>query len=251
MYDSILLKSLTLVLPHGIYEGDVYIEKGKISDIAPSISKSADLVIQEQGLTLLPGCIDPHVHFRDPGATHKEDLYTGSKAAVSGGVTSFFDMPNTSPSATNRQTVEEKKQRASQVSLANYNFFIGATNTNLNELNSIENVPGIKIYVGSSTGSLLVNETDILDQLFQQSSKLIAVHSEDEAMIQENLKKYADSKNVTDHMHIRSAQGALICTKKLAELALKHDTRLHICHLTTTDEVDYLKQTQCVSFNLY
>ncbi len=242
MHESILFKNIDLVLPTGIFQGDVLVEEGKIKQYGPSISKGADLIINESGLTLLPGGIDPHVHFRDPGATHKESIASGSRAAAAGGMTSFFDMPNTKPSTTTCETLMQKKKLASETSLINYNFFIGATSENCNDLKQVSNVPGIKIYVGSSTGSLLVDQADALHTIFSQTDKLIAVHSEDEAMIQEKQQEYQGSTSVWDHEKIRSAEGALVCTKRLVELALKTNTRLHICHLTTKQEVAYLEQ---------
>ena len=241
MIESTLFKDIEIVTPNGVHQGDLLIKEGKIAAIEPVINETAEEVIQETGLTILPGVIDPHVHFRDPGATHKEDLESGSKAAASGGVTSFFDMPNTNPATISVEAMQAKKDYASTTSLVNYNFFIGATADNLRELQDVENVPGIKIYVGSSTGSLLVDQDEILDQIFRDTSKLIAVHSEDEAMIQEKMKEFKGSTNVLDHEKIRSAEGALKCTQFLCELALKHKHRLHICHLTTKQEVEYLK----------
>ncbi len=241
MVESILFKDIEIVTPDGVFQGDVLIKNGKFAAIEPHISESAEVVIHEAGLTLLPGVIDPHVHFRDPGATHKETIETGSHAAAAGGVTSFFDMPNTNPATISRETMATKKLHASKTSLVNYNFFIGATADNLNELMSVENVPGIKIYVGSSTGSLLVDDSDSLESIFSKTKKIIAVHSEDEAMIQEKKELYSNSLDVLDHEKIRSAEGALKSTIRLCDLAIKYQHRLHICHLTTKQEVDYLK----------
>jgi len=241
MIESLLIKGVQLVLPTGLFEGDVFVQNGRIADIGPSLSHAAELTIDEQGLCLIPGGIDPHVHFREPGATHKESLYTGSKAAVSGGITSFFDMPNTSPSTTTLEALDAKKKIASDTSLANYNFFIGASGDNLDALIAATDVPGIKIYVGSSTGSLLVDTIELLRPIFEQTSLPIAVHSEDEALVQENYRKYAGSTDVMDHLNIRSTEAAIRCTKQLVSLALECNKRLHVCHLTTKDEAEYLK----------
>ncbi len=242
MIESVLFKKVDIVFPTDIFSGDVLVENGKIVEIGPSISKEAELVIKDTGLTLMAGVIDPHVHFRDPGATHKEDIASGSTAAAAGGVTTFFDMPNTSPSTTSIAEMEKKKAHAALNSLVNYNFFIGATQNNLDDLKRVTNVPGIKIYVGSSTGTLLVNQYENLNRIFEETHHIIAVHSEDEEMIQERLEKYKGSNNILDHEKIRSAEGAVKCTKMLIQLAQRHQHRLHICHLTTSDEVDILRQ---------
>lgn len=241
MLESILLKDIEIITPTDSYHGDMLVKNGKIAAIEPNINASAEYVIKEKGLTVIPGVIDPHVHFRDPGATHKEDIASGSHAAASGGVTTFFDMPNTNPATITREAMAQKKAHAATQSSVNYNFYIGATADNLSELQTVENVPGIKIYVGSSTGSLLVDQADALERIFSETDKIIAVHSEDEAMFRQKLSEYSNSTNVKDHEFIRSAEGALKCTKMLCELAIKHNHRLHICHLTTKEEVDYLR----------
>ena len=241
MVESTLIKNVDIVFLDQILKGDILIKDGKIAKIAASLSDNAEVVLNESGLTLFAGNIDPHVHFRDPGATYKEDINSGSIAAASGGVTSFFDMPNTSPSTTTIEALEAKKEHAKQNSIVNYNFFIGATHDNLNHLKEAQNVPGIKIYVGSSTGELLVDNKSELEQIFTQTKHPIAVHSEDEQMIQERLQIYKESTNVLDHEKIRSAEGALKCTKMLVDLAQKTNHHLHICHLTTKQEVELLR----------
>ena len=242
MVESTLIKNVDIVFLDQLLKGDILIKDGKIAKIASSLSDNAEVVLNESGLTLFAGNIDPHVHFRDPGATHKEDINSGSIAAASGGITSFFDMPNTSPSTTTIEALEAKKEYAKQNSIVNYNFFIGATHDNLNHLKDVQNVPGIKIYVGSSTGELLVDNKSELEQIFTQTKHPIAVHSEDEQMIQERLQTYKGSTNVLDHEKIRSAEGALKCTKMLVDLAQKTNHHLHICHLTTKQEVDLLRR---------
>ncbi|MEK9727208.1 MAG: dihydroorotase [Candidatus Margulisiibacteriota bacterium] len=240
MLDSILFKNMQLVLPNDVVQGDLLVKNGRILKIEPVINDSAEIVIKEPGLTLMAGVIDSHVHFREPGSTHKESIETGSKAAVSGGVTTFFDMPNTSPATISVDALNLKKQRASETSYANYNFFIGATLDNLDELIKAENCPGIKIFMGSSTGNMLVDDSTVLDQIFKHANKPIAIHSEDEAMVRANMEKYKGSTNVSDHMNIRSPEAALACTKRAVALAKKYQQRLHILHLTTAEEVDWL-----------
>ena len=240
MTDSILFKSVQLVLPSGIREGDVLVKNGKIFALDWVLNVPAEVTIHEPGLMLMPGCLDPHVHFREPGATWKESIYTGSRAAVSGGVTSFFDMPNTSPPAITVERIEEKKAIAAATSLANYNFFIGATTENLDACIAVENVPGIKIFVGSSTGDLLVEHPADLERLFASGNRLIAVHSESEQMIRDAKSRYAGSTDVSDHCRMRPPEAALASTRFLVGLAKKYERRLHICHLTTQEEAEFL-----------
>lgn len=227
-------------MPEGFREGDVYVESGKIVEVGPSISRSAEVVVQEKGLALLPGVIDPHVHFRDPGLTWKEDLESGSRAAAAGGVTSFFDMPNTHPSTTTVALMAEKKKLAAQKSLVNYNFFIGATADNIDELNSVENVPGVKLYMGPSTGELLVDDNHVISQLFHQCRALIAIHAEDGQLISQNKTKYSGSTDVHLHPLIRSAEAAQKATQTAISLSKKMNKRIHICHVTTLQEAEML-----------
>ena len=241
MIESILIKAIDIVFEDAVKNGDIYIENGKIIDIGPYLNYSAEKEINGKGLTALPGVIDPHVHFREPGAEWKETIYSGSKAAVSGGVTSFFDMPNTKPSCITEKTIQQKKEIASASSLINYNFFIGATHTNLEELNKTENIPGIKIFMGSSTGNLLVDDMESLTSIFSTGSRLIAIHSEDEPTIKKNEERTDLPDNVFAHNMIRTPEAAVKCTNKATQLALKHNRRLHICHVTTKDEVDILR----------
>jgi len=240
MIESLLIKSVDIVTPEQTLTGDIYIKDGKIVDIGPSLSYPAEKTIQDSGLTALAGGIDPHVHFRDPGAEHKEDLYTGSRSAAAGGITAFFDMPNTSPSTTTLDAMAAKKQLAKEKSIVNYNFFIGATRDNLKDCLEVENVPGIKIYVGSSTGSLLVDDAASLREYFSKTNKLIAIHSEDEDILNQNYERFSGSTDVHDHYKIRSVEAALTCTTFLTKLAIEYNTRLHVCHLTSKDELEFL-----------
>ena len=240
MLDSVLFKSIQLVLPTDVVTGDLLVKNGQIAKIEPNITDSAELVINESGLTLMPGVIDSHVHFREPGATHKETIQSGSKAAVSGGVTTFFDMPNNTPATVTVDALNAKKARASESSYANYNFYIGATLDNLDELIRADNCPGIKIFMGSSTGNMLVDDANVLDEIFKHANKPIVIHSEDETMVRSNMDKFKGSNDAADHMNIRTPEAALACTKRAVELAKKHQQRLHILHLTTAEEVDWL-----------
>lgn len=238
--ESILFKQIPFIRNKEEWVGDVLVKHGKIVDIAPSLPEHAEVIVKEKGLTLIPGCIDPHVHFRDPGVTHKESIYTGSKAAAAGGITSFFDMPNTKPATISREALAEKKKLAAQTSLINYNFFIGATFDNVDEVNKAENIPGVKIFVGSSTGNMLVDKQEILERFFGTGKHLIAVHSEDEATILENKERIGATTNLHDHYKIRSVEAAIKCTRQVVALADKYKRRLHICHLTTQEEAEFL-----------
>ncbi len=243
MIESVLIKKSAIVLPDGtLREGDILIENGKITQLGPSLNVSAEQVIEETGLVVMPGVIDPHVHFRDPGSPQKETIETGSKAAAAGGVTSFLDMPNTTPLATTQHEIDKKHDIASKTSLINYGFYIGATTDNLDELRRVHGVAGIKIFMGSSTGSLLVATEKDLDPIFSETSHLIAVHAEDEAMVLDNKRKFEGSTSVFDHTKIRTPEAALKATQLAVSLSEKHKKRLHICHLTTQEETEFLRQ---------
>jgi dihydroorotase len=244
MIESILFKNVQILTASGQKQGDVYVLNGKIVAVQPVLNVAAECVIQDKGLTLMPGVFDPHVHFREPGFPEKETIYSGSKAAVRGGVTSFFEMPNTNPPTIDAKTVAQKKAIAAETSLANYNFFIGATTTNCEALNQVENVPGIKIFVGSSTGNMCVDDQTLLELIFSSGNRLIAVHSEDEATIQKNRLQFKDTQNVDDHYRIRDVNAAMIATKRVVALANRFKRRLHICHLTTGEEAEYLAQCE-------
>ena len=241
MLESVLFRNIEIVSGESIKTGDVLVKDGKIAEVGWDLPRHAELIVEDSGLTLMPGVIDPHVHLREPGATHKEDLESGSKAAASGGVTSFFDMPNTTPLTITSAAVAHKKQLASQKSIVNYNFYIGATVDNLDELNTCENIPGIKIFMGSSTGSLLVDRKEDLAHIFANGSRLIAVHAEDEAMVQANKQRYSESTDPADHLLIREDAAALKATKLAVSLADKYNRRLHILHLTTIEEALFLE----------
>ncbi len=241
MSTPILIKNARCVSSKGIVQQDVLLRAGKIVQLGGVSEAEAKHLIDGTHLYLLPGALDPQVHFRDPGLTWKEDLRTGSMAAASGGITSFFDMPNTKPSTISIEGMAERKRNAAQKCVVNYNFFIGATNTNLDVLNQVENVPGIKIFMGSSTGDLLVNDVNDLENIFGHGSRLIAVHAEDDDIINAAREKYKNSTNFNDHQFVRPAEAAMKATTLAVELAIKYQRRLHILHLTTSDEVSYLE----------
>ncbi len=239
---SILIKAATIVNENREYISDVLIKDGLIERIDTQIDATADKVINAEGLHLLPGCIDDQVHFREPGLTHKGDIYTESRAAVAGGITSFMEMPNTVPNTLTQDLLEQKYQIATHNSLANYSFYMGASNDNLEEVlkTDTNNVCGIKIFMGSSTGNMLVDNPITLDHIFAQSPMLIAVHCEDEATIKQNATQYKQTlgDNITIDMHpiIRSEEACYLSSSMAVELAKKHNTRLHILHISTARE---------------
>ena len=201
-------------------------------------------VIDAAGMLLIPGCIDDHVHFREPGLTHKADIASESRAAVAGGVTSYMDMPNTKPLTITAEALEEKFDIAARSSVANYSFFIGATNNNIDTLLSIDNkrVAGVKLFLGSSTGNMLVDESDVLHRLFRECRTLISVHSEDEAIIRERRAfytgRFGDDLSVFYHPLIRNAEACYVCTERAVELARRYGTRLHVAHISTARELE-------------
>lgn len=201
-------------------------------------------IINAEGLWLLPGVIDDQVHFREPGLTHKGDIYTESKAAVAGGVTSFMEMPNTKPQTTTVELLHDKFKIASQKSLANYSFYLGATNDNIDEITKVDprNVCGLKVFMGSSTGNMLVDNEDALEKIFRFSPTIITTHCEDEDTIRKNLEKYqglyGNNIDIKYHASIRSAEACYLSSAKAVRLAKRHGARLHILHLSTANELE-------------
>ncbi|WP_373057720.1 dihydroorotase [Zunongwangia sp. H14] len=242
---KVLIKNARIVNEGKIKEGDVFIEDGIIIEIADSISaKSPDVVIYDaEGNYLLPGLIDDQVHFREPGLTHKESIETGSRAAVAGGITSFIEMPNTLPQTTTIELLEEKFRLAQESSYANYSFMFGGTNTNLEEILKVnpKTTAALKLFLGSSTGNMLVDDDKVLEQIFSKSPLLIAAHCEDEAIIQKNLKecveRYGDDIPVELHPKIRSAEACYKSSSKAVALAKKTGARLHVFHVSTAKEI--------------
>lgn len=241
----ILIKNAKIVNEGTITEGDVLIENEFITEIASQISvKSSDWkIIDAEGNYLIPGMIDDQVHFREPGLTYKADIESESRAAVAGGITSYIEQPNTVPNATTQELLEQKYQIASEKSYANYSFMMGATNDNLEEVlkTNSKNVAGIKIFLGSSTGNMLVNNPEVLENIFSNTRMLIAVHCEDEATIKSNLEKYqkefGEDIPVEYHPKIRSEEACYLSSSKAIELAKKTGARLHIFHVSTAKEI--------------
>jgi len=244
---SLLIKNVIIVNEGNQFKGGVLIQDGRIKEIFKNDnypSTLADKIIDGQGKYLLPGVIDDQVHFREPGLTHKAEIYTEAKAAVAGGISSFMEMPNTKPQATTIELLEEKYEIASQKSLANYSFYLGASNDNLEEIKKIDpkNICGLKVFMGSSTGNMLVDNQDSLSKIFNESPVLIATHCEDEETIQKNTIKYREELGedlpIKYHPLIRSEEACYKSSALAVELAKKHNSRLHILHLSTAKELE-------------
>ncbi|MBI1287272.1 MAG: dihydroorotase [Flavobacteriales bacterium] len=238
-----LIKGATIVNEGKQEHKDVLLENGLIAKIGDNISADGNVTeINADGLFLLPGVIDDQVHFREPGLTHKGELFTESRAAVAGGITSYMEMPNTVPNALTQELLQDKYDRAAQVSLANYSFFMGASNDNLDEVLKTDdrNVCGVKIFMGSSTGNMLVDNEATLDGIFSECPLLIATHCEDEATIRANtaaaIERFGEDIPITEHPKIRSVEACYLSSSKAVELAKKHNTRLHILHISTEKE---------------
>jgi dihydroorotase len=239
-----LIRNANIVNEGKTFAGDVLIRDGKIAAVGNELAAGDALEIDATGKYLLPGCIDDQVHFREPGLTHKADIRSESRAAIAGGITSFMEQPNTSPPATTIELLEWKYKRASEVSLANYSFFMGTTNNNLDEILKLDprKVCGVKIFLGSSTGDMLVDHEAQLDMIFTEVKMLIAVHAEDDVMIRRNLatykEKYGNDVPVEAHPLIRSREACYASSSKAIARAKKFGTRLHIFHVSTKEELE-------------
>ena len=246
-----LIKNAKIVNEGSITDSDLLIINGRIEKIASSIPVDSTLVevIDANGKYLIPGMIDDQVHFREPGLTHKANIYTESRAAVSGGITSFMEMPNTNPQTLTQELLEDKYNIGAETSLANYSFFMGASNHNLDEAlkTNKRNVCGLKVFMGSSTGDMLVDSEEVLNGIFSRSEMLIATHCEDEATVRANLAKYqaeyGDDIPMKYHPIIRSEEACYISSSMAVELAKKHDSRLHILHISTEKETHLFNNT--------
>ena len=253
--DSFAIINVNIVNEDLISESDVIIRDGRISQIGSNLSVPNDLeVIDANGKYLLPGLIDDQVHFREPGLTHKGGIASESAAAVAGGVTSFMDMPNVDPATTTRALLAEKYALASGKAYANYAFYLGATNSNIDEIKQLKigEACGLKVFMGASTGNLLVNDSSALDNIFAECPILIATHCEDTPTIERNLAKamsqYPAGKiPVSEHPNIRSVEACYKSSSKAVQYAKKHDSKLHILHLTTEKEMDLFSAGDCVT----
>ncbi|MCO7227185.1 dihydroorotase [Pleionea sp. CnH1-48] len=245
MSESILIKQATLVNEGQQKVVDVLIKNGRFEKIASEITTGADREIDAGGLHLLPGMIDDQVHFREPGLTHKGDIATESRAAVAGGITSYMEMPNVNPATLTHEALEDKYTRASGKSLANFAFYLGASNDNLEQIKSLDPnaACGVKVFMGASTGNMLVDDTQVLEGIFSSSPVLIATHCEDTPMIAENEEKarqqYGEEVPIGMHPDIRSREACYKSSALAVELARKFGTQLHVLHITTAEELDH------------
>jgi len=245
---SYLIKNATIVNENKSFRGDVLIENEFIKEIATEIHNFDNVVIIDaKGKYLIPGFIDDQVHFREPGLTHKANIATESRAAVAGGITTFIEQPNTVPQATTQELLEDKFQIAAKDSYVNYSFMFGGTNTNLEELLKTDPkmVAGIKLFLGSSTGNMLVDDVEVLEKIFSSTKMIISVHCEDEATIRKNTaiykEKYGDDIPIKYHPIIRSEEACYISSSKAIELAKKTGARLHIFHVSTAKETELFR----------
>ena len=248
---TVLIKNANIVNEGKVFNGDILIEGEYIKEINETISaKSADVqVFDAEGKYVLPGVIDDQVHFREPGLTHKANIETESRAAIAGGITSFIEMPNTNPQTTTIEKLEEKFEIAAKTSSANYSFMFGGTNDNLDEILKVDakNVAGLKLFLGSSTGNMLVDNPEVLENIFSKTDLVISVHCEDEGTIKANfesyLEKYGDDIPIKYHPKIRSEEACYLSSSKAIELAKKTGARLHVFHLSTGKETHLFDNT--------
>ncbi len=240
-----LITNANVVLPNETVKTNVLISDGLIASVHADAATRADEAIDASGLTLMPGVIDDQVHFRDPGFTEKEDLYTGSRACAKGGITTFLEMPNTNPTTTTLEALDTKLAVAAEKCLVNFGFYVGATGDNVDVLQAATRTPGIKIFIGSSTGPLLVDEQAALEDIFRETSLPICAHCEDETTVRNNRAELEKTgiKSYADHSKIRDHNAALIATKRAVDLAERHNHRFHVLHVSTAIEVDFLRGT--------
>jgi len=249
--NSILIKNGRIINEGNEFLSDIYIEGDKIKEISPSISpKSSDTTtIDAEGNYIIPGLIDDQVHFREPGLTNKGEIYTESRAAVAGGITSYLEMPNTIPQTTTQSKLDDKFNIASKNSLANYSFMFGGTNDNIEEILKLDpkEVPALKIFLGSSTGNMLVDNIDVLEEIFLKCNLPIAVHCEDESTIKKNLKLYSEIYGkkipIKFHSKIRNEDACYISSSMAIDLAKKTGARLHVFHISTKKETNLFTNT--------
>ena len=241
---SLLIKHAQVVNEGEVFVADVFVKDGRIHAIGSELNHLADQTLDARGLHLLPGVIDDQVHFREPGLTHKAEIATESRAAVAGGVTTYMEMPNTVPQTLTQELLAQKYQRAAAVSAANYSFFMGAGNDNLEEVLKTDpkTVCGIKVFMGSSTGNMLVDDEKTLEGIFREAPTLIATHCEYEPIVRENLAaaiaKYGANIPLEQHPIIRSEEACYASSSRAVALARKHDTRLHVLHISTARELE-------------
>ncbi len=253
MKDTLILNA-RMINDGRITEEDVWIRNGRIEQIGSNLSaKPADLIIDAADKVLMPGMIDDQVHFREPGATHKGDLYTESRAAVAGGITSFMDMPNTNPLTVTLEALEDKYALAAQKSLANYAFYLGATNDNIDVIRSLNprQACGIKVFMGASTGNMLVDREEALEAIFRDAPILVATHCEDTPTILANeqsfREQFGEDVPMESHPEIRSEEACFRSSSLAVDLAERHGTRLHVLHLSTARELKLFQKGRWIT----
>jgi dihydroorotase len=239
----VIIRNAVVFTPTGRTEGDLRLEAGRIAEIG-TVSREAEATIDADGRWIFPGAIDAHVHFRDPGFLHKEDWTTGSAAAVAGGVTTVFDMPNTDPTTTDPRALAGKRERAAAASRCNFGLFLGATTDNPEVYGAVDGVPGLKIYMGTSTGDLLVCEHGDLEEVFEAWDGLIAVHAEDQARLEERAGAFEDRNDPGVHSEIRDPEAAAIAVEQACDLAIDYERDLHVVHLSTPKELQALESAR-------
>ncbi len=239
-----LIRNVTAILPTDRQITNILIAEGRIQSVDTPVSTLADEIVDGTDLLLFPGVVDDQVHFREPGLTHKEDLFTGSQACAAGGVTTFLEMPNTKPSAITVDRIEEKYRLAERKCVVNFGFYIGASQDNLQELMTAKNLPGIKIFIGSSTGDLLVDDQETLERIFANTTLPICAHCEDESTVRANREQFADRTEVHFHSKIRDERAAWIATKRAIDLASRHRHRFHVLHVSTAAELEPIAQAR-------
>ncbi len=238
-----LITNATCVLHDGMRKANVLIEGDRILAIDPPPTVKVDETVDATGLHLIPGLIDDQVHFREPGLEHKEDLRTASHACAKGGITSFLEMPNTKPTTTTVEALESKLALAATKSVVNFGFYIGATTDNLDVLKEVTRTPGIKIFIGSSTGNMLVDEQEVLERIFKETTLPICAHCEDETTVRENTSRLNGGTSVHDHSEIRDHEAAIIATQRAVKLAERYNHQFHVLHVSTAEEVHFLKNS--------
>lgn len=241
---TLLIKNGLIINRGEVYSSDILVVNDRIEKIAPVIDREADTIIDATDKWVIPGIIDDQVHFREPGMTYKADIASESRAAIAGGVTTFMEMPNTKPSALTQELLQDKYDIARRSAYSNYSFFMGASNENIEEVlrTNPQTVCGVKVFMGSSTGNMLVDNETVLNNIFSQVDMLIATHCEDEDTIRTNMAafeaKYGDDLNATHHPLIRNVEGCYLSSTLAVGLAKKHNTRLHILHISTAKEIE-------------
>ncbi|MCA9613408.1 MAG: amidohydrolase family protein, partial [Myxococcales bacterium] len=248
---DLLLRGGTLVTPSGVAVGDVGVHQGRIVDLGRLDPAAADQVVDCQGLHVLPGLIDTQVHFREPGLEHKEDLGTGTAAAALGGITAVFKMPNTKPNTDTAERLADKVRRGTEKAGTDFAFFVGATNENATELGTLERLPGcagVKVFMGSSTGNLLVEDDERIAEVLAHGFRRVAIHAEDEMRLRER-RHLVDGENATAHLHPvwRDEETALRATQRILALARRHGRRVHVLHVTTDAEAALLARHKDVA----